>query len=500
MAIGVYVRQNQAVTDYFFYISAAGAPVTGKINTNFTKQLTFNTVGNQSVTGIVITEVDATNNPGVYAITLPSTVFAVTGDYELNFFDNTATTFRWESQFRCTSDGTGTGTTGAVGFTAVAANGRITDGASPISGALVTIRAPSGLTWATLTSDVNGLWGPVYFTASTGTYGVFSTKNGYAQGTASIVVTGTATGPGTDITMAVATSTAGQTFADLLGYARRMGRDVTGAKADIELKQSVNEALEIISQCHHWPRYLELAQISLNAAEQSIAVICTTGSATITRTTGTWSTWENSGYAKIYINGQIIRITSATVAGTTAVIEAAWAAASATNTCNVFQDEYLLPNNLLNVARIMPGTRWAASQMATGPDIILKLQSAATYGQRIPGCWGIIKQQLFLYPYPTQNDLLGYAYWRKPAELVSGSDVADWDPAHNELLRRAIDYTVSLRYGGYAGGTTEQAYANFKEALARAVPNDRESSMEDAAVDDDLNAMGNIWRRRQGSP
>jgi hypothetical protein len=244
---------------------------------------------------------------------------------------------------------------------------------------------------------------------------------------------------------------------------------------------------------------MTIGNISLNAALSGQSVTVTTGSTGIVLSSGSWPTWANSGYAKLYINGQILRVASAVT--NTATIETAWAAASASGvTCVLFQDEYLLPNDLFNVARILPGTRWAMAQQASGPDLILMMQSAATYGQRIPAMWGILKQQLFLYPYPSQNDLLSYAYWRKPVELVSPSDVADWDPAQNEVLRRAIDYTVSLRYGGYAGGTTEQAMAQFKEALARSIPNDRESSLEDAALGNNLNDIGNIWRRRQGSP
>lgn len=497
MGLPVYVRQNQAVTDYFVYI-VSGVPVTAKINTNFTKQLAYNGVGNQSVSGIVITEVDATNNPGVYSITMPATIFALTGDYDLNFFDNTATTYRWEQQWRCTSDGTGTGTSGAVSFTASAANGRVTDGASPVSGATVTIRTPGGLTWATLITDVNGLWGPVYFTANSGTYGIYTTKTAYAQGTSSLVVTSSVTGPGADIVMAAASSVNGQIFSDLLAYARRMGRDVTGPKADVELKQAVNEALEILAKSHHWPRFLTIGQVSLNAALPGLSVTVTTGSTAIVLVSGSWPVWANSGYAKLYINGQILRINNA--ATNMANIELAWAAATSSGTtCVLFQDEYLLPNDLFNMARILPGTRWGSVVQSSGADLIMLMRSVATYGQRIADMWGIIKQQLFLYPYPSQNDLLSFAYWRKPVELVSPSDVADWDPAQNEVLRRAIDYTVSLRYGGYAGGSTEQASAQFKEALARSIPNDRDSSLEDAALGSNID-QGNIWRRRQGSP
>jgi hypothetical protein len=298
--------------------------------------------------------------------------------------------------------------------------------------------------------------------------------------------------------MAVSTSVNGQVFSDLLAYARRMGRDVTGPKADIELKQSVNEALEILAKSHHWPRFLTIGQISLNAALLSQSVTVTQGSTAVVLASGSYPAWANSGFAKFYINGQILRISSA--ATNTAQIETAWASASGATTCVVFQDEYLLPNDLFGMARILPGTRWGITQQATGPDLIMLLQSAATYGQRIPDMWGIIKQQILLYPYPSQNDLLSFAYWRKPAELVSPSDVADWDPAQNEVLRRAIDYTVSLRYGGYAGGTTDQAFAQFKEALARSVPNDRESSLEDAVMGDGLVSRSTVWQRRQGSP
>jgi hypothetical protein len=500
MSTALYLKANVAYTDYCVILNGT-TPVTGLVDANFTRRLSKDGVGNQSTTGITFSEVSAANNPGLYAINvaLTSGIITTTGDFSLEWYVTATPQYHFEQAYKTTSDGTPSGTTGPASFTAIAGNGRVTDGTNPVASATVIIRTPTATTLAVLTTDASGLWGPVFF-PSNGTYTAFATKSGYSQGSGTIVVSGTsATGPGTDIAMAVASSVNGQTFSDLLGYARRQARNTQGSQSDVELKQAVNEALEMLAKSERWPWYLTRAQIAVSANYSTGTLTLTNASATAVLAGGTWPTNANSGYAKLYVNGQIIRVSS--TSGLNATLESAWQQTTQAGVAYVlFQDEYQLPADMYAFGSILPGTRWTNAAMATGPQAIFEMQSVANYGQRLPDMVGIVKQNLVFYPYPSQNELVGYSYFRKPAELVSPSDVADWDPAHNELLRRAIDVQLCVRYGTYAGGDAAASISRWESALAGAAPNTRESAGEPSALGSALDMGQSLWRRRQGSP
>ena len=82
----VYVRRNNAWRTAIIARDAAGAAVTGLTDGSFTKQLSKDGVGNQSVTGITVTEVDATNNPGEYTVLVPAARLSSNGHYSLQVF------------------------------------------------------------------------------------------------------------------------------------------------------------------------------------------------------------------------------------------------------------------------------------------------------------------------------------------------------------------------------------------------------------------------------
>ena len=500
MSTALYLRTGIAYTD-FFYVYNGTTAVTGLTNASFTRRLSKDGVGNQSTTGITFSEVDATNNPGLYAINvaLTSIILISTGDYSLYMVVTASPQYQFEQSYKVTSDGTPAGTSGVASFTAAGANGRITDGASPVSNATVIIRTPTATTLATVLSDVNGLWGPIFFTTN-GVYTAYALKSGYSQGSGIVTVTGaTATGPGTDIAMTAVASVNGLTFADLLSYARRQARNTQGAQSDIELKQAVNESLELIAKAERWPWYLTRAQMAVSGSYATGTLALTNGSAVAVLSGGTWPTFANSGLAKLFMNGQVIRILS--TSGLNATMESAWQeASSAAMAYTVFQDEYQLPADMFAFGKILPGTRWTNAAMASGPAAIFDMQSVANYGQKLPDMVGIVRQNLVLYPFPSTNTLVQYSYFRKPAELVSPSDVADWDPAHNELLRRAIDMQICVRYGTYSGGDANAAMGRYQAALAGSTPNTRESTSEVAALGSAMDFGSSLWRRRQGSP
>lgn len=473
----MYAQNGVTLLDDFFYLDGTGAPVTGKTNGSFTVKISKNGVGNQSTTGTTIAEVDAVNNPGQYVITYNgATSFAANvGEYVVRVWDTAVISSTWSNTYRLTIDGSAGGTSGVASFTAVASNGRVFDtiAAAPVSGATVRIYVPStGVIIASLTSDASGLWGPVYL--NNGTYGISVQKTGYTISTSgTIVVTaGVAVGPLTDLTITTAGVTSGILCSDLQAYGRRQYRDRTGAKADAEILQSINDALVMISQTRIWDWYQEPLDLSLQAPFSTGTIAFTQGSTTCVISGTTWPTWAALG--EIYCNGQYHRITSRD-SGTNVTLTIAWAEATVSFVAPafvLFQDNYALPANCQRFGRLLYGTQWVWGGDPVGWEQYLDSKNRYIYGQQGPRCWAIRRQNVYLWPYPSITRLINGWYYRQPAALVLPTDLADWDPMHVFLLHRAIDYQLALR-GDCMAGDPGECIAEFKKALADAATNDK---------------------------
>lgn len=492
-------RVGSPITDSFIYLTqdVPRTPVTGKVQADFTMKLSHNGVGNQSISGITITEVDATNNPGEYAVAAAGTAFpAATGTFLLMIKDTASTQYRWDQEYIVTSDGTGAGTVGTASFTATVANGRITgSGGLALAGATIIIRTSLGITYATLTSDGSGLWGPVFF-SSNGTYTVYVLAAGYQQASSSIIVSaGVATGPGTDIAMSASVASTSATANDLWSYARRASRNQTSPQATLEQQQATQEALEMVAKAHRWPWYLTKGQFPLYGAYTAGTGTFTNGSSTLLLTVGAIPLWVGAN-AKVYVGNQIINIAS--VADTTHLaLEANWNGATQTVAFVIFQDQLLLPSDLYIFGQLLPGPTWSSAPRMIGAEQIYLAQNSVNYALRFPSVVSIIRQSLLIYPYPTTNETVSYTYWRRPATLVTGSDVADWDPAHVDLLHRAIDYQIAIRFSGFAGGTIEDAQRGWQKTLAEAAANDRSASSTPGIMSS-LSNDSAIWMRTTG--
>ena len=182
--------------DTFTYVDSMGAAFTGKVQGDFTIEVSKSGTGNQALTGVTITEVDATNNAGEYQINVDGgTGFtSVIDEYVLVIHDTAAPQYRWRSTIRVTADGNPALTDGIV-FTATADDGRITGDDTALSGATVRILDPGGDVISQFTSDALGLWGPVYLNDST-TYSIHAQAVGYTSADSTIVTSGgVATGP-----------------------------------------------------------------------------------------------------------------------------------------------------------------------------------------------------------------------------------------------------------------------------------------------------------------
>lgn len=471
----IYVKVGTALVDYFYYVSALGVPVTGKVDGNFTKQVAKASVGNQATTGIVVAEVDSTNNPGVYSVTYNASTswIAATGYYEVVVFDAASTIYRWASNYLVTADGTGAGTIGAASFTAVALNGRITDGTSALASAEVRIRNSSNVILYQFTSDASGLWGPVYLAA--GTYTIDAQKSSYSSSSsATITVSGsTATGPLTDVALTAVTSSTGLLYSALAAYGRRQYGDKVGIKADTELGQIINDALAMVAKERRWPWYLTPGAITTAVSYNTGTITYTSGSPNVTLAGGTFPTWAASG--EISINGQWYGITTRT-SGTALVLTTAYPGTSGTATgWLVYQDAYSLPSDCMNFHKPLYGKTATWKPMPTDYEKFLEFKTDTQFQQDGATYFCVRRGNIMLAPAPSTARVLNFCYYRKPATISVAADEADWDPMNADVLYRAIDFQVSLR-GPCVAGNTQQTLGTYKQAVALATANDKQET------------------------
>jgi hypothetical protein len=490
------VRVGHAIAEKFILVDAANAAVTGKVQGDFTIKISNGSTGNIATTGLTITEVSAVNDPGHYAVAVLGTTgfqATTTGEFTVEIYLTSDVGSRVAMTFLVTSDGDFSGSSGAASFTATASNGRVTDGASALASATIRIRSSVNQIYAQTTTNASGLWGPVYF-ADDGVYTVDAQKTGYTTSSAfTITVSGsTATfAPATDIAIAVATASSGLTASDLWAYARRMARNRTGSQADTEIKQGVNDALDMVAQEAEWPYLLtERGTFSLDAAYSTGTVAVAVGATTMTLTTGTWPTWAASG--KLKIAGKTYFISTRT-SGAVIELATAWKTTALTAATYVlFRDEYPLASDLMKFGRIRPGETWAWGGEPMGFDGFLDLQNDHNFGLDYPAAWTIAGSKIRMWPYPSTDTLVNYSYYKKPAALAQSTDEADWDPCHILLLRLAINYQMALRYEDCVAGDPKACLSTYQTQLAKSKPMNKNPMS--------LPAVGSTGRRRRVDP
>ncbi len=482
MSDPILSRVGNAIQDGFFILAqdAARTPVTTKVQGDFTLALSKNGVVGASTAGITIVHLGA----GLYWVTIASSAFpAATGTYVLTMYLTAQTQYRWTWTFWVTNDGTAAAPVGPVLFTPAISDGRVTDGTNPLAGATVILRDSLGALYYTATTDVNGLWTPVNFPAAVATYSGYVIRSGYQQ--ASFTITTTliaATGPGADVALTAAAAASGLTANELWAQARRAARGQTGNQADTEIKQIVTSALELIARSNTWSWYAQRSLFTVNAAYSTGTILLTQGDATVTLTGGTFPSWTADG--TLIINGQRLQVLSFTDS-THLELEADWAEATITASGYVLmQDRILLPDDLYSFGRILLGSRWPYGVFPLSEMKFDELINANTTGQDKMMGFCIIKQWVQVFPYPTVSMLVPYTYGRRPATLVSGLDIADWDPAHVDLIHRAIDYQTAVTYGSYAGGTKDEAWTAYQRSLEMSRTNTRETKVEEPITDD----------------
>lgn len=472
-------KVGRTISEKFICVDASNAAYTGKVQADFTVKISNGTTGNVSTTGLTITEVSAANDPGHYAVSISGTTgfhASTTGEYTVEIYLTADIGTRVAMTFLVTANGDFDGTSGSASFTATAANGRVTDGSAALASATVRIRSSATYIYTTTTTDSSGLWGPIYFDAS-GTYYIDVQKSGYtANSAATITVSGTTAtlSPATDIALSSVTSGTGLTASDLWAYARRMSRNKNGTQSDTEIKQAVNDALDMVAMESEWPwLYTDRGVFSLDGAYTTGTLTFTNGSPNVTiGGGGTWPTWAASG--KLLYNGKIYFVSSRT-SSSVIVLTANWKEATATGVAYtaLFRDEYSLASDVMKFGALHPGQTWVWGGDPMPFEKFLQWQNDTNWAQNYPYGWTIASGKIRMWPYPSQDLLVNYSYYKKPAALSSSSDEADWDPTQVILLRRAIDYQVALRYEDCVAGTPKQCMDNYQDQLTKSKVNNK---------------------------
>ena len=481
MSTPVYVQRGVAFKDTIVYQLPAGTFQTGKVQANFTIRLSKDGVGNQSTSGITLTETDSVNNPGDYVLAFTSASFlAVSGEYELIIFDTATATYSWEQVYTVTPTGA-PGSSSNVYFQSSTADGRITDGTNPLVGATIYVKSGTS-TINVLTSDSTGNY---LFYAGAGTYTLYASLAGYTQASATVTFTATAsTGPGIDIPLLVASNGSTVYASDLWTYTRQQAHDDTGPAADQKVKRVVNRAMDMVAKDRVSNWWLRRASLAVSGS-LTFTITLTKASATATSTSGSFPTWA-ANLARFNVNSQVVDIISQTNA-TNVVMSGVWNGATGSYSATLFRDTYALPTNMYQFGRILPGQRWGWGGDPVSAEVIWENQNAANYQQQGPSLFGVFSGNLVLAPYPSTDATYIYTYHARPAPLVNSGDVADIDPAQIEIIHRAIDYQVALEFGGSVAGDAPSCMKAYTECRSRSVTTDR--------LPADLPGMGGVGGR-----
>lgn len=269
------------------------------------------------------------------------------------------------------------------------------------------------------------------------------------------------------------------TATELWAYARGRVHNAQGTAADEELKVVVDDALAMIAGEYEWPWYFRESAIALQEPYSTGTVALTREDATVTLSGGTWPSWAADG---ILLVGTVpVPVASRT---SDSVIELAWEwaeAAQAAASYKLVRMWYPLPDNFFGFHGLLPTTAsWIYPDPVDPATWYSTLDTVNGGGSQTPCYYTIKGQQLGVWPYPSSYRQLRYTYQARPAALASGSDEADWDPAHLYLLRRAIDLQALIQHGntvqgegqtyGAALGVVQDLY---RKALGRAVATKR---------------------------
>jgi hypothetical protein len=147
----------------------------------------------------------------------------------------------------------------------------------------------------------------------------------------------------------------------------------------------------------------------------------------------------------------------------------------------VFQYKYDLPTDCLQFDKLLGGQRFPAGSKYVDMASLESVRDSVAFSSTDVYYFASSGGKLAIWPYPSEDRMLNFIYYAKPADLVSDSDTADWDIASISLLHRAIDYHIAITMGCVAGSAA-QCWANFENELTHHLPNEKSNADLDMSV------------------
>lgn len=281
---------------------------------------------------------------------------------------------------------------------------------------------------------------------------------------------------------------------ELWAFARRTAFDATGTKADTEILQLVNDALDLVAMTRRSSYWMKRAFLSLQTPYTTGTIALTNASTTVTLTTGTWPTWAASG--RILVNGQILDVATRSSNSVVLLGTAFGGDTDSSSSFVLFQDQYTLPDNMLAFGRILPGQNWGWGGDPVPIDELWEAQNAVAYGLKYPAAFAIYQQYLVMQPYPSENNTVAYTYYARPTPMALSTDSADMDPAQLLIVHRAIEYMVAMRFGKSVSGDAGVCFSNLQTALGLVPTNNRQTQDLPGLLDIGPSHRPPDWRRR----
>jgi hypothetical protein len=455
----MYHKVGTTLRSYVTIVDPGGSFVTGLTSSDVTIRLTKNTTGNQATTGVTFSEVDATNNPGVYAIVVSGATgfVAATGNYHLSVFRTAdGEEYGKEADWIVTSDGTGAGTWGDASFTPSTGNGRYTDGTDPLENVVVRIADSSGDIWVRTLTDSNGLYPTVYFPAD-GVYTVRAQLSGYSSALYTITVSGgVATGPGADSVMTISTTSTTILASELTTYAHRAYFDHTGNKADSEVYDIVNDAITRVCDEYHWTFMHKVSQVIMRAQYATGTISITEAGTTVTLVGGVFPSWAASG--EIYVDGQFYPVTSRTDDTHVELAQAFGSASITGETYTITQIGYDLPSRCAMLDEILWPDAYTRPRRVSKALFDIQKNGYSSVTSSNPGIWSFGDQKIYVLPALSVDRSVNILYYEMPDEVISTSDVIVMPRFMLPILRKAITVEACMRSSG------ESAYASLRQA------------------------------------
>jgi len=441
------------VTDYttLTFVDTTGTPVTGKVEGNFTIELSDSAGGNVATTGITLTEVDASNNAGDYRLAYNgATAFNAAAGYFKLVVKITVDSinYLWEDQVVVST--TNSIDSVVAAWIPTASDGRVVEsGPTALANASV-IYTVGGTHITTMTTDANGVHAVVYLPATAvGTVQLA----GYDQGSFAVTVSGgVATGPGADVTLTAVSSTNTLTASDLWAYWKRMAEDRTGPNAARIALEGVNDALRMVAKNTKSSWWYKADNIEFEPAYDTGTLTVTSGSTAVSLSGGTFPSWAANG--EVWFSGRMYSIASRTD-GTNIVLDDEYVGdtESPTSGWTVALSSYTLNADMYEFHQLFEGNEWIWGQKAVSWQTMVSMRQNWQITESQVRAWTVAQGKLFVWPAPSANAMITYGYYGQPADLVNGNDTADIDSNIFDLLYRAIDYQVALKYGRTSAGT-----------------------------------------------